>query len=111
MTEDSGSGKGFQELLQTAQRVQQELGRVQSELASKTVEGSSGGGMVVAVANGKQQLVSLKVEREVVDPDDVGMLQDLVVAAVNQALAKAAQLAQEEMSKITGQMNMNIPGL
>ncbi len=110
MTE-SGTGKNFQELLQTAQNVQQELNKIQGELANMTVEGASGGGMVVAVANGRQQLVSLRVEREVVDPAEVGMLQDLVVAAVNNALTKASELAQQEMSKVTGQMNLKLTGL
>lgn len=110
MTE-SGTGKNFQELLQTAQHVQQELNKIQGELANKTVEGSAGGGMVVAVANGRQQLVSLRIEREVVDPEEVGMLQDLVVAAVNTALSKASELAQQEMAKVTGPMNLKLTGL
>jgi len=106
-----GSGPTFQDLLQTAQRMQQELSRVQAELAQKRVEGSAGGGMVTATANGRQQLVSLHIEKEVVDPDDVSMLQDLVLAAVNSALAKAAELAQQEMAKVTGQVNLKLTGL
>jgi nucleoid-associated protein EbfC len=109
MTE--GNGPTFQDLLQTAQRMQQELSRVQAELAQKRVEGSAGGGMVTAVANGRQQLISLKIEKEVVDPSDIGMLQDLVLAAVNQALAKAAEVAQQEMAKVTGQVNLKLTGL
>jgi len=97
-------------LLQTAQKMQEELGRVQGELAKKIVEGSAGGGMVVARANGRQQLVSISFEKEIVDPDETEMLQDLVVAAVNQALSKAADMAQQEMGKITGGM-LNIPGM
>lgn len=103
--------QNLQSLFETAQRVQQEIGKIQDELASKTVEGAAGGGMVTAVCNGRQQLVSIAIDREVVDPQDVGMLQDLVVAAVNQALAKAAEMAQQEMSRLTGQMNLNLPGL
>ena len=99
----------FQELLQTAQRMQQEIGKVQAELAQRRVEGSAGGGMVVAVANGRQQLLAVKIEREVVDPNEIPMLQDLVVAAVSEALKQSHKLAQEEMGKITG--GMNIPGL
>lgn len=110
MTE-SGTGKNFQELLQTAQHVQQELSKIQAELAQKTVEGRAGGGMVVAVANGRQQLVSLRIEPEVVDPGEIGMLQDLVVAAANQALSRSAELAQQEMAKVTGQMNLKLTGL
>ncbi len=109
MTE--GSGPTFQDLLQTAQRMQQELSRVQSELAQKRVEGSAGGGMVTAVANGRQQLISLRIEKEVVDPSDIAMLQDLLLAAVNQALAKAAEVAQQEMAKVTGQVNLKLTGL
>jgi nucleoid-associated protein EbfC len=101
----------FQELLQTAQRVQQEIGKAQTELAQKKVEGSAGGGMVVAVVNGRQQILTMKIEREVVDPNEIPMLQDLIVAAVNQALAKAAELAQQEMAKVTGQMNLKLTGL
>lgn len=105
------NGRNFQDLMNTAQHVQQELSKIQGDLATKTVEGSSGGGMVVAVANGRQQLVSVSIEKEVVDPTDVGMLEDLVVAAVNQAMAKAAELAQQEMAKVTGQMNIKLSGL
>ncbi len=109
MTE--GNGPTFQDLLQTAQRMQQELSRVQAELAQKRVEGSAGGGMVTVVANGRQQLISLHIEKEVVDPSDIAMLQDLVLAAVNQALAKAAEVAQQEMAKVTGQVNLKLTGL
>ena len=97
-------------LLQTAQRMQKEIGRVQESLAKMTVEGSAGGGMVVVVANGRQQVLSVRMEPAIVDPSEVEMLQDLVVAAANQALAKAAELAQQEMAKVTGGM-INIPGL
>ena len=111
-SDDTGdTGPKFQDLLQTAQRVQEEIRRVQEDLAKKKVEGSAGGGMVVATANGRQQLVSIRVEKHVVDPDEVEMLQDLVVAAVNQALAKASEMAQEEMGRVTGGMGLNIPGL
>jgi len=107
----SNEPPNFQQILQTAQQVQEQIRRVQDELAKKTVEGSAGGGMVVAVANGRQQLVDLRIEKEVVDPDDVDMLQDLVRAAVNLSLQKAAELAQQEMAKVTGGMNLNFPGL
>jgi len=82
---------------------------MQEELAEKTVETAAGGGMVKVVANGKQQVLSIQIEREVVDPDDVEMLQDLILAAVNDALTKAQEMVSAEMSKITG--GMNIPGL
>jgi hypothetical protein len=83
--------------------------KLQEELADKTVESSSGGGMVKVTANGRQQIVSIQIEDEVVDPDDVEMLQDLVLAAVNDALAKAQEMVSSEMGKLTG--GLNIPGL
>jgi DNA-binding YbaB/EbfC family protein len=83
--------------------------KLQEEMADKTVETTSGGGMVKVVANGRQQIVSVSIEKEVVDPDDIDMLQDLILAAVNDALAKSQEMVQSEMSKLTG--GMNIPGL
>ena len=107
----SDENNGLKQLLNTAQRVQEEIAQVQENLARHTVEGSAGGGMVVVVANGRQQVTSIRIEPQVVDPRDIDMLQDLVLAATNAALSKAAQLAQEEMSKVTGQLNLQIPGL
>jgi hypothetical protein len=78
-------------------------------MALKTVETAAGGGMVKVVADGKQQLVSIQIEKEVVDPDDVEMLQDLILAAVNDALTKSQEMVSGEMSKLTG--GMNIPGM
>lgn len=101
--------KGLGKMMKQAQQLQSKMFKLQEELAEKTVETSSGGGMVKVVANGKQQLVSIQIEQEVVDPDDVEMLQDLILAAVNDALAKAQEMVSEEMSKLTG--GMNIPGL
>lgn len=83
--------------------------RMQEELGQKTVETTSGGGMVTVVANGKQQILSITIEKEVVNPQDVDMLQDLVLAAVNDALTKSQQMVQQEMGKLTG--GLNIPGL
>ena len=83
--------------------------KLQEELADKTVESSSGGGMVKVTANGRQQIVAIQIENEVVDPDDVEMLQDLVMAAVNDALAKSQEMVSSEMGKLTG--GLNIPGL
>ena len=107
---DEGPQK-LQDLLATAQRMQQEIGRIQEGLSKKVVEGSAGGGMVVAVANGKQELVSITIEKEIIVPDEGEMLQDLVVAAVNQAMRAAATLAQEEMSKVAGGIPFKIPGI
>jgi hypothetical protein len=96
-------------LMQAAQKMQKEMARVQEELAKKTVEGSAGGGMVSCVVNGQMQLVSVKIEQAVVDPKDIGMLQDLVIAAINQGLEKAKTMANAEMSKVAG--GMNLPGM
>lgn len=101
--------KGLGNIMKQAQQMQQKMARMQEELQSREVEASAGGGMVTATVNGAQQLVALKVEPSVVDPEDVEMLQDLVLAAVNEAIKKSQAMAQEEMSKITG--GMNIPGL
>jgi DNA polymerase III subunit gamma/tau/DNA-binding YbaB/EbfC family protein len=101
--------KGLGNIMKQAQLMQQKMERMQQELAEREVEASAGGGMVTAVANGRQQLVSLRIERSVVDPEDVEMLQDLVLAAVNEALRKSQDMMQQEMAKITG--GLNIPGL
>jgi DNA-binding YbaB/EbfC family protein len=90
------------EMMRQAQEMRARFQRLQEELGEKTVEGSSGGGMVVATANGRQELVSVRIEKEVVSPDDVGMLQDLVRAAVNDALARSKEMAASEMAKIAG---------
>ncbi len=103
-------GKGnIQNLLKQAQKMQKKLVEAQEELAEKTVEASAGGGMVTVVMNGKQEVISLNIEKEVVDPDDVEMLEDLIIAAVNEAKEKAEEMAKEEMSKLTG--GLKIPGL
>jgi len=101
--------KGMGNMMKQAQKLQSKMLRLQEELAEKTVEASAGGGMVKAVANGKQQIVSVQIEKEVVDPDDVEMLQDLVLAAVNDALARSQEMVSAEMGKLTG--GLNIPGL
>ncbi len=88
-------------LLKQAQKLQAQMAKAQEELETKRVEGSAGGGMVVAVANGKQDLISIKIDPEVVNRDDVEMLEDLIVAAVKQAQRKAAAMAEEEMQKAT----------
>jgi hypothetical protein len=96
-------------LLKQAQKIQAEMTRVQDELSRKTVEASSGGGMVTVVANGKQEIISVKIDPEVMKLNDIEMLQDLVMAAVNESLKKAQEMIKEEMRKITG--GLNIPGL
>ncbi len=99
----------FGNIIKQAQQMQAKMARLQEELAQRTVEASAGGGMVTAVVNGKNELVSLKIEKDVVNPEDVEMLQDLIVAAVNEGVRKAQEMATAEMSKITG--GLNIPGL
>lgn len=96
-------------LMKMAKQAQSQIMKIQEEMAEREVEATSGGGMVKAVVNGKQELLSITLDPEVVDPDDVEMLQDLVVAAVNEAMRKAQEMVQSEMSKVTG--GMNIPGM
>ncbi len=83
-----GGNKGMKDLMKQAQKMQQDLAKAQEELANKIVEGSSGGGMVTVKMNGKNQIISLKIDKEVVDPEDVEMLEDLIIAAINEAQEK-----------------------
>ena len=101
--------KGMGKMMKQAQQLQTKMMKMQEELAGRTMEGTAGGGMIKAVANGKQQIVSISIEAEVVDPEDVEMLQDLVLAAVNDALNRSQEMVSGEMGKLTG--GMNIPGL
>ena len=101
--------KGFGNIMKQMQKMQQEMEKIQEELANKTVEGTAGGGMVRVVANGKQEILEVKIDPEVVNKDDVEMLEDLIVAAVNQAKEKAQELQAEDMAKLTG--GLKIPGL
>lgn len=96
-------------MIQQAKDMMAKMEKMKEDIARKTVESSVGGGMVTAVARGDNTLVAIRIDREAVDPDDVEMLQDLVVAAVNDALKKAQQMMADEMGKITG--GFNIPGL
>jgi DNA-binding YbaB/EbfC family protein len=102
--------KGMGNMMKQAQKLQAKMMKMQEELEKETVEASAGGGMVKVVANGKQQVVSIEIEKEVVDPDDVEMLQDLVVAAVNDALTQSQEMVSERMGKLMPG-GMNIPGL
>jgi hypothetical protein len=97
---------GMANLQRMAQQMQQEMLRVQGELETLTVDGSAGGGVVTAVVTGKQELMSLTIDPSAVDPEDVEMLQDLVVAAVNDALKASRQAAEEKMSAVTGGMKL-----
>jgi len=101
--------KDFGKLLKQAQQVQAKMAEMQAALGEKRIEASSGGGMVTVVMNGRQEIVSLTIDPEVVDPQDVEMLEDLVIAAINEARAKVEELVKSEMSEITG--GMPLPGL
>lgn len=103
------SKKMLGDIMREAQKLQAEMQRMQEEAKKNTVEASAGGGMVTVVANGANELVSIKIEKDVVNPDDVEMLQDLILAASNEALRRAQQMVSEEMSKLTG--GLQIPGL
>lgn len=96
-------------MMKQVQKAQKQMEELQAQLEEKEVEASVGGGAVVAVANGKKQIVSITIDKDVVDPDDVEMLQDLILAAVNEALRIAEEYVSKEMGKITG--GMSIPGL
>jgi DNA-binding YbaB/EbfC family protein len=101
--------KGFGNLLKQAQEMHAKIAQLQEEMAGKTVEASSGGGMVNIVMNGKQEVVSLRIDPEVANREDVEMLQDLIIAALNEAIRKSQEMMTEEMKKVTG--GLNIPGL
>ncbi len=102
-------GKGLGDIMRQVQKMQAKMEEIQAELQDERVEGTAGGGMVKVVANGRQEIIEVKIEKEVVDPDDPEMLEDLVAAAVNQALEKAQEIAAEKMSSVTG--GLKIPGL
>jgi len=100
---------GMANLQRMAQQMQQEMLRIQSELETTMVEGSAGGGVVSATVTGKQELVSVTIDPSAVDPDDVDMLQDLIVAAVNDALRSSKELAEQKMAAVTG--GLRLPGM
>lgn len=101
-------GMNMGNLMKQAEKMQKDMQKVQEELQEKTVEASSGGGAVTVIVNGKKDLKALTIKPEVIDPDDVEMLQDLILAAVNEGLRKADEIASSEMRKITGG---GLPGL
>lgn len=98
--------KGFNQILQQAKKMQDRLVKLQEEMGDKTVEAQSGGGMVSCVVNGRQELVSLTISPEVLEEKDNELLEDLIVAAVNEGLNRSREMVQEEMSKVTGGMQM-----
>ncbi|HOP99587.1 YbaB/EbfC family nucleoid-associated protein [Acetivibrio clariflavus] len=105
-----GFGANMSNLVKQAQKMQKDMERLQEELKDKTVEASAGGGAVTVVITGRKELKEIVIKPEVVDPDDVEMLQDLIVAAVNEAMRKADDMVNSEMNKITGGLG-GIPGL
>ena len=102
-------GGNMQQLARQAQKLQQQMTKIQEELEAREYEASAGGGMVTVKVNGKKELLGLEIKPEAVDPDDVEMLQDMVMAAVNEGLRIASETMEKEMGKLTG--GMNIPGL
>lgn len=102
-------GGNMNSMMKKVQKMQQEMARTQQEIEEKEFSSTAGGGVIEAVVNGKKEVVKIKIDEDVVDPDDTEMLEDLVVAAINDALKKADEYSQKEMGKLTG--NINIPGL
>lgn len=108
--------KAISGIMKQAQKIQSQILKAQEELEEKLVEGTAGGGMVRVVANGKQDILSIKIDPEVVDPQDVEMLEDLILAAIKQARERAQEVAEEEMKKATAGLmpmmgGMKLPGL
>jgi DNA-binding YbaB/EbfC family protein len=101
--------KGLGDMMKQAQKLQSKMMELQEEMANKTVEATAGGGMVTVVVNGKQEVISITIDPDVVDRQEIEMLQDLIIAAVNEGIRRAQQIWAEEMKKLTG--GMSIPGL
>ncbi len=101
--------QNFGNIMKQAKKMQEQIGQLQQELETKTIEAQAGGGMVRVVVNGKFNIVSMKIEKDVVNPEDIEMLQDLIAAAINEGIRKAQEMASTEMAKITG--GLGIPGL
>ena len=102
-------GGAMNKMIKQAKKMQEQMAKVQAELQEKELETSAGGGAITVRINGKQQLTEIKIKPEVVDPDDIEMLEDLVLAAVNEAVKVSQEMVSDEMAKITG--GLNIPGL
>ena len=104
-----GGGPNMNQMLKQAQKMQEQMLKMQEELETKTYEASSGGGAVSVKISGKKELMEINLSESVVDPDDIEMLQDLIIAAVNEGLRKASESSENELGKLTG--GLNIPGL
>lgn len=104
-----GGGPNMQQMMKQVQKMQADMAKMQEELGEKTVEASAGGGAVTVVVNGKQEIKALTIKPEVLDPEEAEMVQDLIIAAVNEGLRQSQEMVSGEMSKITG--GMKIPGL
>lgn len=101
----------MQQIMKQAQKMQKQMAEVQEEASKIVLEASAGGGMVTVKVNGKQELLSIAIEKDVVNPDDIEMLQDLIIAAVNEGMKKAQNAMQEKLQGVTGGMGLNIPGM
>jgi len=101
--------KGFGNIMKEAQKLQQQMEALQAEVGKKKVQATAGGGMVTVEANGKQEILAIKIDREVINPEDAQMLEDLVLAACNEALRQSREMVQAEMGKLTA--GLKIPGL
>ncbi|MDD3364436.1 MAG: YbaB/EbfC family nucleoid-associated protein [Syntrophomonas sp.] len=102
-------GSNMNQMMKQAKKMQEEMAKTQAELQERIIEGSAGGGAVMAKVNGKQRILEIKIKPEVVDPEDVEMLEDLIMAAINEAIKQSQDMVSTEMAKITG--GLNIPGL
>jgi hypothetical protein len=101
----------IQQMMKQAQKMQKKMEEAQAEAAKEVVEATAGGGMISVKVNGKQEIVGITIEKDVVDPEDVEMLQDLILAAVNEGLKKSQEVVQQKMSAVTGNLGINFPGM